>query len=119
MTRTVNMMTKRNKYRRGVNNRTLMVAIILFVAIIICSAVFFSKTVTAERNSARTKQITSVEIHRGDSLWSIASEYITDEYSNLNDYIEEIKDSNGLISDTIHVGNYIIIPYYADAVVTR
>ena len=33
---------------------------------------------------------------------------------NMNEYIEEIKDSNGMVSDTIHTGNFIIVPYYAD-----
>jgi LysM repeat protein len=92
-----------------------MVGLLILFILIILSAVFFSKTVTAQRNTERTKLVTSVEIRKGDTLWSIASAYITDEYSDLNEYIDEIKDSNGLTSDMIHVGNYIIIPYFADA----
>jgi len=95
--------------------RTVIIGIVALFVLIIFSAYFFSKTVTAERNTERTKLVTSVEIKKGDTLWSIASDYMTDEYDDLIEYIEEIKDSNGMISDTIHIGNYIIIPYFADA----
>jgi hypothetical protein len=40
---------------------------------------------------------------------------MTDEYDDMNEYIKEIKDSNGMDSDDIHVGNFIIVPYYVDA----
>jgi LysM repeat protein len=68
--------------------------------------------VTAEKSIQRDKTVISVRIEKGDSLWSIASNYITDEYENINDYITEIKKSNGLVTDTIHEGRYIIVPYY-------
>ncbi|NLK74863.1 MAG: LysM peptidoglycan-binding domain-containing protein [Clostridiales bacterium] len=81
---------------------------------ILISAGLISTTVTAEKEKERYKRVTTVEIKKGDTLWSIASDYITDEYRDINDYIKEIKDSNGLDSDTIHAGNYIIVPYYSD-----
>ena len=56
-----------------------------------------------------------MEIQRGDTLWSIASTYISDEYKDLNEYIDEIMISNGMSSDIIQAGKYIIVPYYADA----
>ena len=92
----------------------LIGSMILIVAIIF-SLYFFSKTVTAQRDTDRVKMVTSVEIKKGDTLWDIAQSYITDEYKDVNEYVEEIRVSNGLCSDTIHAGNYIIVPYYADA----
>jgi cell division protein YceG involved in septum cleavage len=114
MTRTMNMTAGRD-YSGYNRKRVWLAGLILFVFLLIFSAVFFSKTVTAQRSGDRFKLVTSVEIKKGDTLWSIATEYITDEYSNLNEYINEIKDTNGLVSDTIHAGNYILVPYYADA----
>jgi cell division protein YceG involved in septum cleavage len=87
---------------------------ILFI-IVIFTLIFASKSVTAKREGYRVKQVTSVEIQKGDTLWSIASRYKSDDYDDLNEYIAEIMLSNGLASDTIHAGNYIIVPYYADA----
>lgn len=89
-------------------------AAILLILLLI-SIGFITKTVTAQRSGKRVKLITSVEIQAGDTLWSIASAYMSDEYDSINDYIDEIRDSNGMASDEIHTGNYIIVPYYADA----
>lgn len=94
--------------------RALVCGCLLFVTLVLFSVIFITKTVTAERITNRTKIVTSVQIKKGDTLWSIASSYMSDEYRDINDYIEEIKASNGLATDTIHTGNYIIVPYYAD-----
>lgn len=58
------------------------------------------------------KSYTSIEIQPGDSLWSIASEHITEEYSSIQDYVMEIKALNGLGDDRIHAGRFLIVPYY-------
>jgi LysM repeat protein len=73
-----------------------------------------STKVTAGRSDSRVKLVTSVKIEKGDSLWSIAEEYFTDDYADINTYIKEIKRSNGLTSDIIHEDCYIIVPYYTD-----
>jgi cell division protein YceG involved in septum cleavage len=108
-------MIEKNNSSRFLKKRMWLIGIAVLLVLLIISLCFFSKTVTAQRNNERTKLVTSVEIKRGDTLWSIASDYLSDEYSDLNEYIDEIKVSNGMDSDTIHVGNYIIIPYFADA----
>jgi cell division protein YceG involved in septum cleavage len=110
-------------YQRNIGNgkellrrrRAFLFGFVLFVVLSFFSIVFITKTVTAEREMDRAKKITSVQIKKGDTLWSIAKSYISDEYNDIDDYIDEIKTSNGLSSDTIHAGNYIIVPYYTDA----
>lgn len=59
-------------------------------------------------------KVESVYIEEGDSLWSIANTYYTNDYESVADLIDEIKESNGLTTDTIHAGNYIIVPYYEE-----
>lgn len=93
-------------------NRTMILIGMILVFSIILSLSIITTKVTAERALEREKTVTSVKIEKGDSLWSIASHYFTDEYKDMNVYIEEIKFSNGLTSDTIHEGRYIIVPYY-------
>lgn len=89
---------------------------LLFIMLLVMFSVFyFCKTATAQRSDIKMKTVTSVEVKNGDSLWSIASEYYTDEFDNMKEYIDEIKETNRLASDTIHAGNYIIVPYYTDA----
>ena len=40
---------------------------------------------------------------------------MTDDYDDINEYILEVKNTNGLSTDTIHAGHYLIVPYYVDA----
>ena len=48
-----------------------------------------------------------------DTLWSIAEEYMDEEhYDSITDYLEEVKRMNSLTNDTIHYGEYLIIPYF-------
>lgn len=97
---------------------TLFTKILIFIITII--SVFFiilliwnPEGVTANaKDNNRIKTVTSIQIHKGDSLWSIAGEYITEEYSDRNDFIEEIKRCNGISSDMIHEGGYILVPHY-------
>lgn len=62
--------------------------------------------------SDRTKYYTSIRIESGDTLWSIAEEYISPEYENLSDYVSELKFMNGLTGSKIYAGNYLTIAYY-------
>lgn len=59
------------------------------------------------------KYYTSIQIEPGDSLWSIASQYISEEYDSMQDYVDEVKSLNGLGDDEIHSGQFLIIPYYS------
>ncbi len=115
MNRASNRMIEGNAYYQMNRKKVWMVGGLLLLVLVIFSVFFMTKTVTAQREGERSKQVTCIEIKKGDTLWSIASEYITEEYDDMNEYIEEIKDSNRMISDEIHAGNYIIVPYYADA----
>lgn len=115
MSRTTQIMIEGQNYYQYNKKRVWIAGIAVLFVLIFLSIGFFAKTVTAERDGERVKLVTSVEIKKGDTLWSIASEYISDEYDNVSDYIKEIKQSNGMNSDEIHSGNYIIVPYYVDA----
>ena len=52
----------------------------------------------------------SVQIHEGDSLWSIAEQYAVEE-QDIRSYIQDICSLNDLSSDeTIYAGQYLILP---------
>lgn len=101
--------------KRAARKNIKWIGLAVIFIIILLTVIFTTKTVTATNHNNRVKQVTSVQIQKGDTLWSIASRYMSCEYKDLNEYIEEIMLSNGLTSDNIHAGNYIIIPYYAEA----
>lgn len=66
--------------------------------------------VASEYSNSR-KKFTSVEIMQGDTLWSIAEDNKTGNYTT-KALVEEIKLANGLSGDRIITGNYLIVPYY-------
>ena len=59
------------------------------------------------------KYYTSIEVQKGDTLWTIAQQYAGDD-ADYASYIEEVKDMNQLTSDTIHAGEYLTVSYYID-----
>lgn len=115
MNRTANIMMEGQRYYQTNKKRIWILGAVLLFILIIFSVSFVTKTVTAQRYESRTKLVTSIEVKKGDTLWSIASDFMSEEYENLHEFIDEIKDSNGITTDEIHIGNYIIVPYYADA----
>ncbi len=64
-------------------------------------------------DSPRSKYYTSIEIGKGDTVNSIASRYISAEYSSKKEYISEIVELNHLTDiNDIHAGDHLIVPYY-------
>ena len=74
--------------------------------LILCAAVLILFRVSisnarAEENlpEARYKYYTSIQIHSGDSLWSIAETYMTGEYQHIYEYIHKDQKHNQLSDD--------------------
>jgi LysM repeat protein len=59
------------------------------------------------------KYYTSVEIQKGDSLWSIAGTYLENSGMTTAQYVKELKNINGLKEDTIHSGQYLTVMYFS------
>ena len=90
-----------------------LAAIVLFMVALFLIVLFvLPERSAAAGNSTCTYTITSVQICEGDSLWSLASRYYTEEYSSITEYIAEIKRMNGLSSDVLYAGNYLLIPHF-------
>ena len=93
-----------------------LVALVVFMTALFLLVLFIlpERTAAAGDTSSSRYQITSVLIEEGDSLWSLASEYYTEEFSSVPAYLTEIKRMNGISSDTLYAGNYILIPQYVE-----
>ena len=89
-------------------------ALVLFMVALFFVVLFvLPERTAAAGDSSSTYHISSVQIEEGDSLWSLASEYYSEEFVSIPDYIEEIKRMNGLSSDKLYAGNYLLIPCYS------
>ena len=90
----------------------LLTAVFVLLCILIGSSIASSGQSRAALNHSY-KYYTSIEIEKGDTLWTIAEQYMTSEYGSIQSYVEEIKDVNNLGDDEIHSGQYLTIPYYS------
>lgn len=74
----------------------------------------FLSNAKADNSNISYKYYKSITISDGDTLWSIAREYMDSEhYDSIKEYIKEVKQMNSLTSDTISYGENIIVPYYS------
>lgn len=87
------------------------VFLIALVLIVLGNTIANAKT---QETPHRTKYYKSIAIEEGDSLWSIAEEYITEEYDSTKEYVNELMSMNGLQNETIHTGSYLVVAYYAE-----
>lgn len=87
----------------------ILLALVLFFAA--GSAVSGNRSVVDAKGSSE-KRFKSIQVQKGDSLWSIAQEYMSEEYRSVGDYIEEVCETNHIYDDKIHEDMYLVIPYY-------
>ncbi|MBS5932553.1 MAG: LysM peptidoglycan-binding domain-containing protein [Clostridiales bacterium] len=99
---------------KRINQEVIVASIIsLIVLCVIFIGVITEKTVASASTTKDEKYVMSIRIEKGDTLWGIAKENITSHYESIDEYIEEIMECNSLTSDTIHEGQFLIIPYYS------
>ncbi len=102
----------KKRTRKGKNLLILCsAAVILLFLLILFSA--GTAAANAEEYGSSEKYYTSITVESGDTLWSIAEEYMTDEYKNINVYIDEVIRINHLHGDMIRAGQDLCIPYYS------
>ncbi|MBR1670830.1 MAG: LysM peptidoglycan-binding domain-containing protein [Butyrivibrio sp.] len=87
------------------------VAAVLLFLFIFVGAVLMLEAKTGDVSYKYYRQIT---VHSGDTLCSIAGEYITDDYRNIEEYVAEVMSINHLEdADCIYAGESLIVPYYS------
>lgn len=112
---TTKSLLNRQKRKRQVRQHIIVLILSLFI-IITVSFLFISFSTEANdlEHQPSYKYYKSVEISKGDTLWSIANDnYDSAHYKDIHEYITEVKKLNTLTSDEIVTGNYVIVPYYA------
>lgn len=88
---------------------------IISVAMLVVACFLLTGTIRAQAASteASYKYYTSICIRKGDTLWSIANTYMSDEYHDIHEYIQEVRELNHIEDSEIHYGQYITVPYYS------
>jgi cell division protein YceG involved in septum cleavage len=92
----------------------LAVLVIIAVMILLGSRI----STFASSHTVRTplyKYYTSIQVEKGDSLWSIADDYIIDGVQSRDDFIDEVCQLNHISrQDILQSGEHLVIMYYSD-----
>ena len=105
--------------RRKIQRRKLQIraaAALLSLVAVTFLLIFTPQNTQAdsEPKAPTYKYYTSIRVSSSDTLWDIAKEYRTEEYSDISSYIAEVREINHLSSNQITDGMYLCIPYYSD-----
>ena len=104
----------RKKSSGKIKNSVIRFAVCFFI---ITAALFIilltsGKDTIASNSKTTTRCYETVSIKSGDSLWSVAREHCPDEYSDIRDYVEDLKFVNNLEDEDIEAGNSLIVIVY-------
>ncbi len=103
-------MRRYSKAELIVRNRKIMVGVVVILSLLL-SIILFTNRAAAEENRTVYTYYTSYEIQSGDTLWSIADQFMGPDFTDKDDFIENIKTINHLGDDNITAGNFLVIEY--------
>lgn len=89
-----------------------VIGIIIAVVFVFLMSTFLLSNSLIEAQGTKDKQFTSIQVQKGDTLWKIAKKYMGNEYSSVDDYIEEVCQTNHIYDGKITEDMYLVIPYY-------
>lgn len=106
---------RRRQRQKEIRQKCLIVAFTLILVMVLTFSFYAIKTnANSETDNLSYKYYTSIIIEYGDTLWSIAGNYIDEQYYNsTQEYISEVVSINRLRSEEIRAGQYLIVPYYS------
>lgn len=105
--------------KKKVQLQRIALCVLIVLTVIILSIIFGSKFAYADASEPQMvsqKYFKSITIQPGDTLSSIAENYMSTEYKNAAQYINEVKRMNSMLDDEIQTGDNLIIPYYGYAI---
>ena len=89
-----------------------VIGIIIAIVFVFLMSAFLLSNSLIEAQGTKDKQFTSIQVQKGDTLWKIAKKYMGNEYSSVDDYIEEVCQTNHIYDGKITEDMYLVIPYY-------
>ena len=93
------------------------IAIILVVTLGILLGSSINALASSDKDIASyNKYYVSIRIETGDTLWTIADEYVEGFNITKADYIQEVCQINGISEDNIKAGDHIVVPYYSQEI---
>ena len=101
------------RMKRLIRNSIFTLCAVILLAVSI-NAISAQATTKEEALTHTYKYYKSIEIAKGDSLWTIAEAYTDGSAAAVRDCVKEMRSINSLKNDTIKAGDRIIVPYYSN-----
>ena len=106
------LLRRRRTMRIKICKALFMVALVIFC--VFCVQSVSSKVYAAENQASSYKYYTQITVESGDTLWSIAEDYIDyAHYDGIKDYIKEVCSINHCNADQLRSGQTLVVPYYS------
>ena len=106
---------RKMRRQRTLRRRIVFTTLAIFITLILTFS--YNVLVTQandDMSDVKYKYYTYHEVEKGETLWSIAENYIDyDYYESISDYIKELRVMNHLNDDLIKVGEDIVVTYYS------
>ncbi|MEE3392788.1 MAG: LysM peptidoglycan-binding domain-containing protein [Lachnospiraceae bacterium] len=92
----------------------IMTALITALSITVIICLSFAVNAPAKSSAANSQELglVSVQVQPGDTLWSIAEDNYDPSFGSMDDYIDQIRETNSLGSDMIYPGVCLAVPVY-------
>lgn len=102
--------TKANRFLSG-----LMAGLVFMLISFTCGSMIKGIAASAQTEQTDYKYFKSVRISAGDTLYSIADSYYSqDYYDDMEEYLKEVCRTNHIDDrNSLVAGDHIIMPYYA------
>ena len=91
-----------------------VIGIVILAVMIFSMSGFFSNKATIEAQGSKEKKFTSIQVKKGDTLWTIAKNHMGSEYNSVDEYIDEVCKTNHIYDGEITEDMYLVIPYYKE-----
>ncbi len=102
------------KKKQAIKRQALLAAV-MFLTILTTVFVITGclKTNQVKASSAKEENVyyKTIQVEEGDTLWTLADQYMGSNSFDRQQYIDEVKEMNHLTDDTIESGAYLMIPY--------
>lgn len=102
------------KKKQAIKRQALLAAV-MFLTILATVFVITGclKTNQVKASSAKEENVyyKTIQVEEGDTLWTLADQYMGSNSFDRQQYIDEVKEMNHLTDDTIESGAYLMIPY--------
>lgn len=105
-----NRIRRTRRLRQRIFIASMILCLSLIMGIVGCG---FLSSAQDEAHIVSYKYFTSVMVQPGDTLSSIARDYMDDHYDSVDAYITEVRLTNHILDDDICAGEYLILPYYS------